>query len=338
MNNPSRCRAVGVFLLLGLALPVAVAANLLWGSVHIPAAAVGHILTTPASADAPGTEAWRFIIVASRLPAALTALLAGAALAVGGLLMQSYFRNPLAGPSILGVTAGAGLGVAMMVLAGAGAGLGLPVGAFVGATAVLALLTAMGRVVRHAATLLIVGLLVGYLANAVITLLTHRATADGVRTLALWGMGDFTSVGWAGLPALAAWTVGGLLPTLFLMKPLNAWMLGESYARNLGISPTRTRLVTLLSAGLLAAAVTAYCGPVAFVGLAVPHVARLLLRTDDHRLLLPATALIGALVASLCLTLCALPGGGQLLPLNAVTPLVGLPVILYVLWTSRTRY
>lgn len=307
---------------------LAIVANVLFGSVSIPCSE----LLDPR---------WHFIIFESRLPAAITAALTGASLGVSGLLLQSYFRNPLAGPSILGITSGANLMVAIVMLTGGstvglstlsiGFSTGLVVAALIGAFAVLGLLLFLGRYVRHHVTLLIVGILLSYLTSAAITLMGYYATANGVQSLMLWGMGNFNGVGLTGLWLFIPLTLVGLLASAFLIKPLNGWMLGETAARNLGINVTRTRHLLLLITGLLSAVTTAWCGPIAFVGLAMPHVARLLYRTDNHRRLLPASLLCGSLCCSLCLLISTLPDGGTVLPINALTPLFGVPVILYIL-------
>lgn len=279
---------------------------------------------------------WHYIVWQSRLPAAVTALLTGAALGACGLLLQSYFRNPLAGPSILGITSGANLVVALFALTlGLTPGLPLALASLVGAAGVLMLLLAISRRVSHPATLLIVGLLISYLASALVTLLTSYATAQGVRQLMLWGMGTFHAVGTQHLPLYALLIVATLVGCLWLVKPLNGWMLGPLYARSLGVNTRRLQLGVLGCAGLLAALTTAWCGPIAFVGLSMPHVARLLFRTDDHRTLLPASMLLGALCCAVCLALSTLPSGGTLLPINALTPLFGVPVVLYVLLGHR---
>lgn len=277
----------------------------------------------------------------SRFPQAITAWLTGAALGSCGLLLQSYFRNPLAGPSILGITSGANLMVALVTLGNTGwiasqsmaphSQSLLVVAALTGAFAVLGVLLLLGRRVRSQVTLLIVGIMLSYLTSALITLLGYYATAQGVQQLMLWGMGDFGSVGSEGLGAYTLLIMLGLTASLLLIKPLNGWMQGEFYAMNLGIDLKRTQWMVLGVTGLLAAVTTAWCGPIAFVGLSMPHVARMLLRTDDHGLLLPASMLLGALCCELCLGLSTLPDGGTLLPINALTPLFGIPVILYVL-------
>ncbi len=307
---------------------LALLANIVFGSVNIPFA---EILD----------PRWHFIIFESRLPAAITAAFTGAALGASGLLLQSYFRNPLAGPSILGITSGANLMVAIVTLSGSSVvglgamtlstGMGLIVAALIGAFAVLSLLLFLGRYVRQHVTLLIVGILLSYLTSAIITLMGYYATAHGLQSLLLWGMGNFNNVSSTGLWLYMLLITAGLVASALLIKSLNGWMLGEVAARNLGINTARTRWLLLLITGLLSAVTTAWCGPIAFVGLAMPHVARLLTRTDDHRRLLPASMLTGALCCSLCLLLSTLPSGGSVLPINALTPLFGIPVILYIL-------
>lgn len=324
------CNKIILLLTLNLLLLVA---NICWGSVHIPLADVWAALTSQAGVS----EGVRFIVLQSRLPAAITALLTGSALGVCGLLLQSYFRNPLAGPSILGITNGANLMVALIALCGWGGAtlaghLTLTVlASLLGAFAILGLLLAIGHVVRTQVTLLIVGMLLSYLTSALITLLSYQATAQGLQQLMLWGMGSFNGVSLSALPLYATVLLLTLSGSLWLIKPLNGWMLGEQYAQSLGFSIRRTRWMLLLVSGLLAAITTAWTGPIAFVGLSMPHVARMLMRTDNHLQLLPASLLLGALCCSLCLLLSTLPSGGTLLPINALTPLFGIPVILYVL-------
>ncbi len=323
-----------LYALLLLSALLLTAANLWFGSIHIDGATVWQIL----SGDEAAPAVQRFIVLESRLPAALTALLTGAALGVSGLLLQSYFRNPLAGPSILGITSGANLGVACVALWGVTSLGGLTVSALVGSAAVLGLLLGLSRYVRQSLTLLIVGILISYVVSALITLLNFYSTAQGVQSFLLWGMGNFSGVGLSALGVYAAAILIPLGAAMTLVKPLNGWMLGELYARNLGVRVGRLRLLLLAITGVLAAVTTAYCGPIAFIGLSAPHVARLALRTDDHRLLLPATALLGGCCASACLWLsAALPTGGGLLPINALTPFFGVPVILYVLLHTRER-
>jgi iron complex transport system permease protein len=326
-------RSTLLFTLLTVAALLLTAANLWCGAVSIPAETVWRVLT----GDGGEVSAvHRFILMESRLPAALTALLTGGALGVSGLLLQSYFRNPLAGPSILGITSGANLGVACVALLGVTSFGGLTASALVGAGAVLGLLLLLSRYVRQPLTLLIVGMLISYVVSALITLLNYYSTAEGVQSFLLWGMGNFSGVGLSLLPLYAALILCALLLSVTLIKPLNGWMLGEVYARNLGVRVGRLRVLLLLVTGGVAAVTTAYCGPVSFIGLSAPHVARMLFRTDDHRLLLPSTALLGGCCAAACLWLsAALPSGGGLLPINALTPFFGVPVILYVLLVRK---
>ena len=317
------------------------ALNLLTGSVDIPMRDVLSILFS--SAESNGI--WRYIILETRLPQAITATLCGSALAVSGLLLQTAFRNPLAGPSIFGISSGASLGVALVMLAMGGsvtAGLfsvsgfvAILLAAFIGAMLVTAVIFIFSTLVRNSVMLLIIGVMVGYLSSSAITLLNFFATEEGVRSYMIWGMGNFGSVSMAHIPVFAVVTILGLLGAVLLIKPLNALLLGEQYAENLGVNIRRTRNLLLVVTGLLTAITTAYCGPIAFIGLAVPHIARLLLGTENHRLLLPSTILCGAVVALLCNFICYLPGESGIIPLNAVTPLVGAPVIIYVITQRR---
>lgn len=311
--------------------------NLLVGSVHIPADEVVRLLTGHSGSN----PSWQFIVLQSRLPQALTALFSGGALAVSGLMLQTAFRNPLAGPDVFGINSGAGLGVALVMLAMGGsltAGnitftgfMAVLLAAFAGAMLVTAVIFAFSSMMRNNVMLLIVGLMIGYLTNSAISLLNFFATEEGVRSYMIWGMGNFSSVSMAQIPLFASVTLIGLIATILLVKPLNAMLLGTQYAENLGFNIKRLRNILLIITGLLTAVVTAFCGPVAFIGLAVPHMARLLLRTDNHRLLLPGTILCGMVVALLCNLICSLPGRAGIIPLNAVTPLIGAPVIIYVI-------
>ena len=325
-------------LLLALAVVVLFALNILVGSVSIPAEDVLHILAGEEDGVKPS---WRYIVLQSRLPQALTATLAGGALAVSGLMLQTAFRNPLAGPSVFGINSGAGLGVALvMLLMGGGFSAGsvsvsgfvaVLSAAFVGAMAVMAVIFLFSTMVRNNVMLLIIGIMIGYIANSAISLLNFFATDEGVRSYMVWGMGSFSGVSTNMMPWFASVTILSLLASLLLIKPLNALMLGDRYAENLGVNLIRTRNWLLIITGLLTAIVTAFCGPVAFIGLAVPHIARLLFRTDNHRLLMPATILMGAVVALACHLLSTVLSSGGAVPVNALTPLFGAPVIIYVI-------
>ena len=319
-----------LFPLLGLLVAALWTACLAYGTVAIPPLDVVRILLGRTADPA----AWSTIVLESRLPQATTALLVGASLAAAGLLLQTLFRNPLAGPSILGISDGANLGVALVMLffggtigltsggAAVGGSLALIVAAFAGASCVLALIIYFSTRVRGNVMLLILGIMVGYLASSVISLLNFYASADRIRGFVMWGMGDFSSVSNARLPFFALCTVCGLTAALLLVKPLNALLLGERYATNLGVKIRRTRVLILLCTGLLTAT-------------AVPHVARLTLGRADHRLLLPVTMLLGSAMALLCNLLTVIPGTGTVFPLNAVTPIFGAPVIIYVILRRR---
>ena len=326
---------------LGAVVLVLFALNLLLGSVSIPAGDVVSILLGDQTAKA----SWQFIVLESRLPQAITATLCGAALAVSGLMLQTAFRNPLAGPSVFGVNSGAGLGVALVMLfLGGGLSVGsvsitgfaaILLAAFVGAMMVMAIIFFFSTLVRNSVMLLIIGIMIGYISNSAISLLNFFATDEGVKSYMVWGMGSFGGVSMDNMPVFVIVTLAGLLGALLLIKPLNALMLGDRYAENLGVNIMRVRNWLLIVTGLLTAITTAFCGPVAFIGLAVPHIARLLLTTDNHRQLLPATLLCGSVVALVCNLICYLPGESGVIPLNAVTPLIGAPVIIYVIARKR---
>lgn len=325
------------FLLLGGLIVALFLANLLMGSVQIPADEVISILMGGESSKA----SWQFIVLESRLPQAMTALLCGGALATSGLLLQTAFRNPLAGPSIFGVNSGAGLGVALvMLLLGGSLSVGstsvtgfvaVLIAAFIGAMAVMAVIFFFSTLVRNHVMLLIIGIMIGFLANSAISLLNFFATDEGVKSYMVWGMGSFSGVSMTHMPTFASITLLGLAGAFMLIKPLNALLLGDHYAENLGVNIIRVRNALLVVTGLLTAITTAFCGPVAFIGLAVPHIARLLFATDNHRTLLPTTMLTGSVVALFCNFVCFLPGESGIIPLNAVTPLIGAPVIIYVI-------
>ena len=331
-------RGVIICIALGLLIAVLFAFNIFVGSVSIPADDVLRILF---DADADVKPSWRFIILQSRLPQTLTATLAGGALAVSGLMLQTAFRNPLAGPGIFGISSGAGLGVALVMLFLGGsfsAGsvsvsgfVAVLVAAFAGAMLVTAVIFFFSTLVRNNVMLLIIGIMIGYISNSAISLLNFFATDEGVRSYMVWGMGSFGGVSTTMLPYFSLVTLIAIFASLLLIKPLNALMLGDRYAENLGVNIIRVRNWLLVITGVLTAIVTAFCGPVAFIGLAVPHIARLVLRTDNHRILMPATILTGAVVALLCNVCCFLPGETGVIPLNAVTPLMGAPVIIYVI-------
>lgn len=307
--------------------------GLLLGSVDIPAETVFGALTGRGETD----EVARIIVLETRLPAVVTSCVAGLALAVAGLLMQTAFANPLAGPSIMGISTGASLGVAIVLMAfpamlGLWGRLATIGSAFAGAMCVMALLTLFSSIVRSSTVLLIAGILTGYLASSAISLLNFFSTAESVHSYVLWGLGSFSGVPLGELTLFCAPTIVLAALTCFYAKPLDALLLGERYASNVGVNVERTRTVLLVISGSLTASVTAWCGPIGFIGLAVPHIARLLPASKTHGFLLPATALCGAATGLLCQILSTAPALNRgVIPVNAITPLIGVPVIIYVL-------
>lgn len=313
--------------------------NLFVGSVTIPAHEVLNILMGKECER----ESWQYIVLESRLPQAITALLAGCSLAVAGLLLQTTFNNPLAGPSILGIDTGASLGVAIVMLAGGSmianstitGFIATIIGAFTGAATVMAVILFFSTFVRNNLMLLIIGMMVGYLTSSIISLLNFFASADQVHAYTMWGMGNLGGVSLQQIPYFAIASLCGLVIAFMLSKPLNAMLLGVRYAENLGVNIALTRNLLLIATGLLTAITTAYCGPITFIGLSTPHIARLILRSSNHNTLLPVTMLCGAIVLLLCNIISVLPGNNGVIPINAVTPIIGAPVIIYVIVNQK---
>lgn len=312
--------------------------NLLIGSVDITPSAIFDIIIGNGCDNA----AWEAIILHARIPMIATAALSGAALAVSGLLLQTSFNNPLAGPSILGVSTGASFGVAVVMLA-AGSAIGgilnntlgsymaVLTGALLGAGIVLIALLIFSSAVQSATMLLIIGILVSYLASSAVSILNFFATEEGVHSYVIWGLGNFSGVSSTQLPIFSAIIICTLFSSLLLVKPLNAMLLGTRYAENLGVNTKRIRNTLLLITGILTSVVTAFCGPIGFIGLVVPHIARLLLNTSNHTRLLPATMLSGAAIALLCTLISVLPKSYGIIPINAITPIIGVPIIIYII-------
>ena len=329
-------------LLLIAAIVVLMVVNLVIGSVNIPATAVCRILTGDES-----QVIWTNIVWKSRLPQVLTAIVAGAGLAVSGLQMQTVFRNPLAGPSVLGISNGAALGVAFVVLLSGSIGgvalsrLGyigeaaMSIAAIVGALLVLLLIMWVAQKVKGNVTLLIIGVMIGYMANAIIGVLKFLSPEEDVKSFVVWGLGSFSRVSGNEMIVFVVLMCILLPLACLLVKPMNLLLLGDRYAANLGLNIRRSRMQVIISSGVLVAIVTAYCGPIMFIGMAVPHLARALFRTSDHRLLMPATALCGAALALLCNLIARMPGFEGALPVNSVTALVGAPVIAMVIFRRR---
>uniref|UniRef100_UPI0040286F95 iron chelate uptake ABC transporter family permease subunit n=1 Tax=Phocaeicola sp. TaxID=2773926 RepID=UPI0040286F95 len=317
--------------------------NLVLGSVSIPLRAVWNILW------GTGNESviWQNIIWKSRVPQALTALVAGAGLSVSGLQMQTVFRNPLAGPSVLGISSGASMGVAFVVLLSGSLGgvalsklgfmgeIALTIAAIAGSLSIMALIVFVSQKVRGNVTLLIIGVMIVYIANAVIGVLKFFSVEEDIRAYVIWGLGSFARVSGDQMTLFICIMVV-LLPLSFLLvKTLNLLLLGDAYARNLGLNIKRARLLVITCSGVLVAIVTAYCGPIIFLGLAVPHLCRGMFRTSDHRILMPASLLAGASLALVCNLIARMPGFEGALPVNSVTALVGAPVVMSVLFNKR---
>ena len=334
-------RNVCIILLLVAGIIVLFATSLIVGSVRIPLADVCDILFDKFD----GKESWKYIVMENRLPQALTAMLCGASLAVCGLMLQTAFRNPLAGPDVFGISSGAGLGVAIVMLFLGGSVsttlftvsgfLAILTAAFIGAIVVTMIILFLSTMVKNSVLLLIVGLMVGYVSSSAVALLNFFASEEGVKSYMVWGMGNFGGVSMNHMQLFALLCLVGIIASIFLIKPLNIMLLGTQYAESLGINIRQIRNLLLVTVGLLTAVTTAFCGPISFIGLAIPHISRLLFRTDNHQILLPGTVLTGAVIALFCNLVCYLPGELGIIPLNAVTPLIGAPVIIYVIIKRR---
>lgn len=323
-------------------LLVLCATNIFFGPVDIPVMDALKILSGESVAEHPS---WYFIIIHSRVPQVLTALLCGAGLAASGLLLQTALRNPLAGPSILGVDSGANLAVAvvLMLMGGTMTVSGNSIGghllvicaAMLGALAVIAMLAMLSVRLKSPVMLLVAGVMISYIAGSLISLLQFGATRQGLQAFTFWGMGGFGSVTIERLPVFAILMFVGMIGAVLMIKPLDAMLLGDDYAHNLGVNVRLTHRLLFVLTGLILATTTAFCGPITFIGLATPHLARLLTGSSTHRILLPLTMLMGAVIALLCLQVCSLPQSG-VLPVNVVTPLVGAPVVLWVVLRSKS--
>ncbi|CCX48575.1 putative uncharacterized protein [Bacteroides sp. CAG:927] len=339
--NHSKLTISLVALLVAIALLLAL--NLMLGSVWIPVDEVCNILLGSGSDNL----IWTNIVLKSRLPQSLTAIMAGAGLAVSGLLMQTVFRNPLAGPSVLGISSGASMGVAfVLLLSGTIGGVALSklgvigevtvtLAAIAGSLVIMAVIAYVSHKVYGNVTLLIIGVMIGYIANAVIGVLKFFSVEEDIRAYVIWGLGSFARVS-GNQTTVFILLMLILLPLSFLLtKTCNLLLLGDSYARNLGLDIKRARLTVICVAGVIVAVVTAYCGPIVFLGLAVPHLCRGIFRTSNHAVLLPGCILTGGALALLCNLIARLPGFEGALPVNSVTALVGAPVVMWVLFNKR---
>ena len=332
----------GKLIILVVLILILLILNLLLGSVKIPVSDTLRILFGDNS-----NEIFSNIILKSRLPQALVAIVAGAGLAVSGLQMQTIFRNPLAGPSVLGISSGASLGVAMVVLVSSSvAGVSLSrigyagdaaisVAAIIGSLAVMALIVYVARKVKGNVTLLIIGVMIGYLVTAIVGVLKFFSSEEDVKAYVVWGLGSFARVSGDQMLLFVTMMIL-LLPFSFLLiKSLNLMLLGDDYAKNLGLNVSKSRTLVILNSGVLVAIVTAYCGPIMFIGLAVPHLCRAIFRTSNHKILVPGTMLTGAALALICSLVARMPGFEGALPVNSVTALIGAPIIASVIFRRR---
>jgi iron complex transport system permease protein len=342
LTPPRSARRSLFFLLLAAAAVFAFLLTLAWGSVSIPLPEVVAILFGQEARE----PTWATIVLDLRLPRAMTAALVGAALGIAGLQMQTVFRNALADPYILGVSSGAGLGVALVIFTGAAEGAAfaigglvgngsLVVGAAFGAGLVLALMLAVSAWTHDTTLVLVVGVVIGAFVAAIVTIFVFFADEQRTRAFVEWGFGSFQKAGWAEIKVMAPALLVGIAIAALTTKQLNALLLGENYARSMGVSVGLSRLVILGSASLLAGTVVAYAGPIAFLGIAIPHLTRGIFGTSDHRVLVPGCILLGAAVALACGILAELPNSSLTFPLNAATAVIGAPIVLWVLLRMR---
>lgn len=320
-----------LFVILIVSIPLLMLCNVMTGSVEM------------------GSELWETVVMTIRLPQVLTAMACGASLSVAGLQMQTIFHNPLAGPSVLGVSSAASLGVALVLLLSGAIGgstlsrfgiignTAITIAAITGALSVMMVIVWLSRKVHGNATLLISGVLIGYIASAIIGVLKAYSSEEDIHAYVIWGLGSFSRVSGGQISVFIGITALLLPLSMLLAKPLNMLLMGDLYALNLGLNVKRARMWIIISAGILTAVVTAYCGPIMFIGLAVPHIVRGLFRTSDHRILLPATLLCGMGLALLCNLISKMPGANGVIPINSVTALIGAPIALYVLLKRKRQ-
>ncbi|MCI0522953.1 MAG: iron ABC transporter permease [Bacteroidales bacterium] len=336
MNGPtSRLSAGMIFLMLLLLLFLLFALDLLSGSTHL------EMRDVLASLFGSGTEHGEIIVMQFRLPKALTAVIAGAAMAVSGLLMQTLFRNPLAGPDVLGVSSGAGLGVALTLLTltpllsiRSGSplyGWSMILAAWAGAGVVMTVIMTVAARMRDIMSVLIIGLLLAGAISSIVSLLQYFSNETMLKTYVIWTMGNLGNMSYMQIKILALAVAAGSAIALLMVKPLNALLMGEIFSKTVGVNLKRTRLILLATASILAGSVTAFCGPIAFLGVAVPHIARLIFSSNDHRILMPASAICGAVILLVSDLISTLPGSGQIVPVNTVTSLIGIPVVLWII-------
>ncbi|SDG79172.1 iron complex transport system permease protein [Flavobacterium omnivorum] len=315
--------------------------NISLGSVSIPLKEVFNSLTGQSASK----ETWEYIIINYRLPKAITAILVGMGLSISGLLMQTLFRNPLAGPYVLGLSSGASLGVATVIL---GATLlppfvatllvssyGIVLASSLGSFTVLLAVLAVSHRLRDTMAILIVGLMFGSLTSAIVGTLTYFSTAEQLQKFTFWSLGNLGNLSWTSISLLSLCVVIGLVLSLCSIKPLNSLLLGENYARSLGLNYKKSRLIIIFATSILAGSITAFAGPIAFIGLAVPHIAKLVFQTSNHTILFWSTILFGAVIMLICDSISQLPGSDFTLPINAVTSIFGAPIVIWLLIRKR---
>jgi len=314
------------------------------GSVYIPLKQLFYTLIN----GEVDKESWRSIILSYRLPKAITAIIVGSGLSISGLLMQTLFRNPLAGPFVLGISSGASLGVAILILGASFLGanitsyaftnFGLAIAASLGAFLVLSAVMLAALKVRNTMSILIIGLMFGSLTAAIISILAYFSSASQLQQYMFWSFGSLGNLSWKEIIALLVIFFIGISFVVFIIKPLNSLLLGENYAKSMGVNVKRTRNFVLIATSLLTGVITAFSGPIAFIGLAVPHLTKLLFNTSNHRILLPAVAVCGAIIMLICDSIAQLPTSEYTLPINAITSLFGAPIIIWFLVRKRKIY
>ena len=334
-------RNTTLFLLLVLATLLMFLLDISLGSITIP---INDIFESLSGGKA-SKETWEYIIINYRLPKAITAVLVGMGLAVSGMLMQTLFRNPLAGPYVLGLSSGSSLGVAFVIL-GAGflpaflsdfliSSYGIIIASCLGSTAVLLLVLFVSRRLRDTMAILIVGLMFGSFTNAFVGVLSYFSSAEQLQKYTFWSLGNLGNLSWASIGILTVSVFVGLVLSVFSIKPLNAMLLGENYAKSLGMNYNKSRLIIILATSILAGSITAFAGPIAFVGLAVPHMAKLIFQTSNHTILFWSTLLLGAGIMLVCDLISQLPGSEITLPINAITSIIGAPIVVWLLVHKR---
>lgn len=323
------------FILLTCICLIALIADIALGSVIIPVKEIYHAIFVD------NDSIFFQIIINHRLPKAMTAILVGASLSVAGLLMQTLFRNPLAGPDVLGINSGASLGVALLTLGSstlpflAGSGYAQVIAAILGAAFILILVLLTSTRIKNTVSLLIVGVMFGYFTSSIVSILQNLSNPDTLKLFITWTFGSLSAVGWNQLQVLAPILILTIIGALMIVKPLNAFLLGGKYAKGLGVSVNRTRIHIILITAILAGTATAFTGPIAFIGITIPHIARGLFQTSNHKVILPASVLCGSTILLICDIISQMPGFNTILPVNAVTALFGAPIILWILLKNK---